>query len=125
MKDQAGSSLDFARRRAGETGKEARLPKITEAEKISKEPECIPCPDGLKDLEKFAAKIVKAFGEELAISAPDMRWIMQMLNLKVVLSRQVAYSTGRMVCRRARWFIVYDIIRMDDRQYAFQLPAAC
>jgi site-specific DNA recombinase len=59
-----------------------------EAEKIAKELERIPSPDDLKNLEKFAAKIVKALGKDLAISAADKRRIMQMLNLKVVLSRE-------------------------------------
>jgi len=59
----------------------------SDMEKLNKELQRIPSADDLKSLENFASKIVGALGENLEISPQDKRQIMQMLNLKVLISR--------------------------------------
>jgi site-specific DNA recombinase len=58
-----------------------------ETENAAQELQGISSPEDLKSLEKFASKIVIALGENLDISPQDKRQIMQMLNLKVLISR--------------------------------------
>ncbi len=62
----------------------------TGAEKITKELQRIPSPNDLKSLEQFAAKITNGLGHNLDISPADKRQIMQMLNLKVLISKDGA-----------------------------------
>jgi len=57
-----------------------------EAENVAQELQRIPSPEDLRSLEQFASKIVSALGKNLDISPPDKRQIMQMLNLKVMIS---------------------------------------
>jgi hypothetical protein len=58
-----------------------------DVENVSQELQRIPGPDDLKSLEKFASKIVSTLGHNLDISPQDKRQVMQMLNLKVLISR--------------------------------------
>jgi site-specific DNA recombinase len=61
-----------------------------EAENASQELQRIPSPEDLKSLEQFASKIIGALGNDLDISPQDKRQIMQMLNLKVLISKNGA-----------------------------------
>jgi site-specific DNA recombinase len=56
-------------------------------EKVSSDLQRIPSPEDLESLEKFARKIIDVLGGNLNISLHDKRQIMQMLNLKVLISR--------------------------------------
>ncbi|MCI0553765.1 MAG: hypothetical protein L0287_22685, partial [Anaerolineae bacterium] len=58
-----------------------------EMENVAQELQRIPSPEDLTSLEQFASKIVSALGNNLDISPQDKRQIMQMLNLKVLISR--------------------------------------
>jgi len=58
-----------------------------DAEKIAKELQHIPSLDDLKSIEQLAAKITRALGKDIDISLEDKRRIMQMLNLKVLISK--------------------------------------
>lgn len=58
-----------------------------EVETTMQELQRIPSPEDLTSLEQFASKIVSALGNNLNISHQDKRQIMQMLNLKVLISR--------------------------------------
>ncbi len=55
-------------------------------ERITNELQRIPSPEDLISLEKFAGRVVTALGKSLDISPQDKRQIMQMLNLKVLIS---------------------------------------
>jgi site-specific DNA recombinase len=57
-----------------------------EAEIAAQELQRVPSPDDLKSLEEFAANILSALGNNFDISPQDKRQIMQMLNLKVLIS---------------------------------------
>jgi site-specific DNA recombinase len=61
-----------------------------EADNVAQELQHIPSPEDLTSLEQFAAKILSALGNNLDISPQDKRQIMQMLNLKVLISRNGA-----------------------------------
>ena len=56
-------------------------------EKIAKELQRIPSESDLRSLEQMALKIVGTLGNNLDISPQDQRQVMQMLNLKVLISR--------------------------------------
>lgn len=58
-----------------------------EVETTAQELQHVPTSEDLKSLEQFAAKILNTLGDNLDISPQDKRQIMQMLNLKVVISR--------------------------------------
>lgn len=58
-----------------------------EAEIAAQELQRIPSPEDLQSLEQFASNILRALGNNLDISPQDKRQIMQMLNLKVLISR--------------------------------------
>ena len=60
----------------------------TDFEKISSDLRKIPTPADLESLEKFATKIIGALGGNINISPQDKRQIMQVLNLKVLISRE-------------------------------------
>lgn len=55
-------------------------------ERIANELQKIPSFEDLISLEKFAGKVVAALGKNLDISPQDKRLIMQMINLKVLIS---------------------------------------
>ena len=55
-------------------------------ERIGKELERIPTESDLIDLEKMALKIVGVLGNNLHLSPQDKRKVMEMLNLKVLIS---------------------------------------
>jgi hypothetical protein len=56
-------------------------------EKLAGELQRIPTESDLENLEKMASIILNALGNNLDISPPDKRHVMQMLNLKVRISR--------------------------------------
>jgi hypothetical protein len=55
-------------------------------ERIGKELEKVPTESDLRNLEIIASKIVGALGNNLDISPQDKRKVMEMLNLKVLIS---------------------------------------
>jgi hypothetical protein len=56
-------------------------------ERLAGELQRIPTESDLENLEKMASIILNALGNNLDISPPDKRHVMQMLNLKVRISR--------------------------------------
>jgi len=56
-------------------------------ERVAKELQRIPSESDLQSLEQMASKIVSALGNNLDISPEEKRQVMQMLNLKVLISR--------------------------------------
>ena len=61
-----------------------------EAENAVQELQRVPSPEDLQSLEEFAVKILSTLGNNFDISPQDKRQIMQMLNLKVLISRNGA-----------------------------------
>lgn len=74
---------------------------VTEADKITQELQSIPTSEDLQSLEHLAEKIKHALSQNLIISPEIKRQIMQMLNLKVVIS-----SEGQINLKG--WFIQED-----------------
>jgi hypothetical protein len=84
-----------------------------EAEIAAQELQRVPSPEDLESLEQFAAKIVSALGNNFDISPQDKRQIMQMLNLKVLISRNGAIKLEG-------WFApeVDGLLSMTSERYA-------
>ena len=56
-------------------------------ENLANELQRIPSESDLQSLEQMAGKIVSALGDNLDIAPQDKRYVMEMLNLKVLISR--------------------------------------
>jgi site-specific DNA recombinase len=90
---------------------------ISEVEKTSKEIQHIPSPEDLETLEQFAAKMVTALGNNVEISPQDKRQIMQMLNIKVLMSGDGTIKMEGWVAAESE-----GLLSMSSEHYDHQRP---